>query len=215
VDRVFGNPGTTELPFLAALAAPEYVLGIHEAAVVSIADRYARATGRPAFVGLHIAAGLANGLIGSLIARRSRTPLEATAGQQDRRHLQQDPMLSGDLIGLARPAVPSAAVLTAPPTMVAYDSPKAGLIGFTRAPASALGPYDITVNVIAPSMVRTATAERTVGAAGGLEHVRVQQAVSRTQEPSDPVSTLRYVVDEGSGVLTGQTLNVAGGSAYL
>ncbi|MFD4555110.1 thiamine pyrophosphate-binding protein [Streptomyces sp. NPDC058469] len=109
VDRVFGNPGTTELPFLAALSetedAPEYVLGVHEGAVVSMADGYARGTGRPSFVSLHIAAGLANGLIGLLNARRSRTPLVVTAGQQDRRHLQQDPMLSGDLLGLATPAV--------------------------------------------------------------------------------------------------------------
>ncbi|MGW5472059.1 thiamine pyrophosphate-binding protein [Streptomyces chartreusis] len=112
VDRVFGNPGTTELPFLAALSetddAPEYVLGVHEGAVVSMADGYARGTGRPAFVSLHIAAGLANGLIGLLNARRSRTPLVVTAGQQDRRHLQQDPMLTGDLTGLAAPAVKAA-----------------------------------------------------------------------------------------------------------
>jgi NAD(P)-dependent dehydrogenase (short-subunit alcohol dehydrogenase family) len=109
----------------------------------------------------------------------------------------------------------SAAVLTAPPTMVPYVASKMGLIGFTRSLAAALGPYDITVNAIAPSMVRTATAERTVGADGGFEHVRDQQVVPRTQRPSDLVSTLLYVVDEGSGFLTGQTLNVSGGSAYL
>ncbi|WP_314408206.1 thiamine pyrophosphate-binding protein [Streptomyces kroppenstedtii] len=112
VDRVFGNPGTTELPFLAALAdteqAPEYILGVHEGAVVSMADGYARATGRPAFVTLHIAAGLAGGLVGLLNARRSRTPLVVMAGQQDRRHLQQDPMLSADLVALAAPAVKAA-----------------------------------------------------------------------------------------------------------
>ncbi|WP_328875091.1 thiamine pyrophosphate-binding protein [Streptomyces sp. NBC_00287] len=112
VDRIFGNPGTTELPFLAALSAakdpPEYILGVHEGAVVAMADGYARATARPAFVSLHIAAGLANGLIGLLNARRSRTPLVVTAGQQDRRHLQQDPMLSADLIALAAPAVKAA-----------------------------------------------------------------------------------------------------------
>ncbi|WP_405727760.1 thiamine pyrophosphate-binding protein [Streptomyces sp. NBC_00028] len=112
VDRIFGNPGTTELPFLAALSetedAPEYVLGVHEGAVVAMADGYARATGRPAFVSLHVAAGLANGLIGLLNSRRSRTPLVVTAGQQDRRHLQQDPMLSGDLVALATPAVKAA-----------------------------------------------------------------------------------------------------------
>ncbi|MFD4555105.1 SDR family NAD(P)-dependent oxidoreductase [Streptomyces sp. NPDC058469] len=109
----------------------------------------------------------------------------------------------------------SAAVLTAPPTMVPYVASKMGLIGFTRSLAAALGPYDITVNAIAPSMVRTATAERTVGADGGFEHVRDQQVVPRTQRPSDLVSTLLYVVDEGSGFLTGQTLNVSGGSAFL
>jgi NAD(P)-dependent dehydrogenase (short-subunit alcohol dehydrogenase family) len=109
----------------------------------------------------------------------------------------------------------SAAVLTAPPMMVPYVASKMGLIGFTRSLAAALGPYDITVNAIAPSMVRTATAERTVGADGGFEHVRDQQVVPRTQRPCDLVSTLLYVVDEGSGFLTGQTLNVSGGSAFL
>ncbi|MGW7291964.1 thiamine pyrophosphate-binding protein [Streptomyces xiamenensis] len=108
VSKVFGNPGTTELPFLdAVVGAPdlEYVLGVHEGAVVALADGYARATRRPAFVSLHVAAGLANGLAGLLNASRSRTPLVVTAGQQDRRHLAQDPMLSGDLVGLARSAV--------------------------------------------------------------------------------------------------------------
>ncbi|OIJ68212.1 thiamine pyrophosphate-binding protein [Streptomyces mangrovisoli] len=108
VDRVFGNPGTSELPFTDALVAAgdiPYVLGVHEGPVVAMADGYARATRRPAFVSLHIAAGLANGLVGLLNASRSRTPLVVTAGQQDRRHLAADPMLSGDLVGLARAAV--------------------------------------------------------------------------------------------------------------
>ncbi|MGC4950363.1 thiamine pyrophosphate-binding protein [Streptomyces sp. DT224] len=108
VTRVFGNPGTTELPFVEAVtAAPDlqYVLGVQEASVVAMADGYARATGRPAFVSLHIAAGLANGMVGLLNASRSRTPMVVTAGQQDRRHLAHDPMLSGDLVGIARAAV--------------------------------------------------------------------------------------------------------------
>lgn len=106
VDRVFGNPGTTELPLLDAIADSglPYVLGVHEGSVVAAADGYARATRRPAFVNLHVAAGVANGLIGMLNARRSRTPLVITAGQQDSRHLLQEPMLSGDLVGLASAA---------------------------------------------------------------------------------------------------------------
>lgn len=106
IDRVFGNPGTTELPFLDALDATgvPFVLAPHEGAVVSMADGFARATRRPSFVSLHVAAGLANGLIGMLNALRSRTPMVVTAGQQDRRHLVQEPMLSGDLVGIAAAA---------------------------------------------------------------------------------------------------------------
>jgi benzoylformate decarboxylase len=105
VDRVFGNPGTTELPFMDELArAPEmpYYLGLHEGTAVSMADGFARATGRPALLNLHIAAGLAHGLANLLNARRARTPLVITVGQQDRRHLIHDPMLGGDLLGLAQ-----------------------------------------------------------------------------------------------------------------
>lgn len=111
--------------------------------------------------------------------------------------------------------IASAAVLTAPPTMVPYVTSKMGLIGFTRSLAVALAPYDITVNAIAPGAVGTAVAEPGAGADGGFEHVRDRQAVPKAQAPSDLVSTLLYVVDEGSGFLTGQTLNVSGGSAFL
>lgn len=110
IDRVFGNPGTTELPFVDALdtAGVPYVLAPHEGAVVAMADGFARATRRTSFVSLHIAAGVANGLIGLLNASRSRTPMVITAGQQDRRHLIQEPMLSGDVVGLAAAATKQA-----------------------------------------------------------------------------------------------------------
>ncbi|TDD79412.1 thiamine pyrophosphate-binding protein [Actinomadura darangshiensis] len=111
VTRIFGNPGTTELPLMDALAeAPDlrYVLGLQEGSVVAMADGYARASRRTSLVSLHVAAGVANGLIGMLNALRSRTPMVIVAGQQDRRHLLQDPMLSGDLVGLASAATKQA-----------------------------------------------------------------------------------------------------------
>ncbi len=120
VTRIFGNPGTTELPLMDALAeAPDlrYVLGLQEGSVVAMADGYARAS-RRVLASLHVAAGVANGLIGMLNALRSRTPMVIVAGQQDRRHLRQDPMLSGDLVGLA-----SAATKQAVEVQHAYDLP--------------------------------------------------------------------------------------------
>lgn len=143
VRHVFGNPGTTELPLLDALVdAPDlrYVLGLQEASVVAMADGYARATGRTAFVNLHVAAGLANGLIGLINAARSRTPLVVLAGQQDRRHLLQDPMLSGDLVGLARPVAKSAVEV-----QHAYDLPTVLRRAFAEAVRAPAGPVFVSV----------------------------------------------------------------------
>ena len=109
VRHVFGNPGTTELPLVDALAggedAPRYVLALQEATAVGAADGYARLTRRPAFVNLHTVAGLANGLGNLQNAVGAGTPLVITAGQADRRHLIGEPLLSGDLVGLARTLV--------------------------------------------------------------------------------------------------------------
>ncbi|MDN3357364.1 SDR family oxidoreductase [Actinomadura sp. DC4] len=107
----------------------------------------------------------------------------------------------------------SAVVFLGPPDMVAYTTSKAGLVGFTRALAGAVGEDGITVNAIAPGLTSTATAARTVGADGGFERVRDLQVIPRVEAPGDLVSTLAYVCDEGSGFLTGQTINVDGGSA--
>jgi len=106
VRHVFGNPGSTELPLLDALAGVDdvgYVLGLQEATVVGMADGYAQATGRPAFVNLHTAAGLGNAVGNLTNARANGTPLVVTAGQQDERHLAADPLLSGPLTELAAP----------------------------------------------------------------------------------------------------------------
>lgn len=108
VRHVFGNPGTTELPLLDALSGVHdihYVLGLQEASVVAMADGYAQASGRPAFVNLHTAGGLGNAMGAILNAKMANTPLVITAGQQDTRHGVTDPLLHGDLVSLARSSV--------------------------------------------------------------------------------------------------------------
>lgn len=106
VRHIFGNPGTTELPLLDALAGPggeqfDYVLSLQEATVVAMADGYAQATGRPAFVNVHTSAGLGNAIGNLTNAAANRAPLVVTAGNADRRHLIAEPLLSGDLVALA------------------------------------------------------------------------------------------------------------------
>jgi benzoylformate decarboxylase len=94
MTTVFGNPGSTELGFLRDFPPDfRYVLGLHEGVVVAMADGYAQATGRPAFVNLHSACGVGNAMGAVVNAFHNRAPLVITAGNQDRRHLQREPYL--------------------------------------------------------------------------------------------------------------------------
>ena len=102
LTTVFANPGSTEVPFLGGL--PEdmrFVLGLHESAVVGMATGWAIARSEPAFVLVHTTAGLGNAVSAIATARVNRAPLVVLVGQQDRRHLAQEPFLAGRLAGLA------------------------------------------------------------------------------------------------------------------
>ena len=105
VKHIFGNPGSTELPLIDALAEVDdihYVLALQEATAVAMADGYAQATGKPAFLNLHTSAGVGNAIGNLTNAKANGAPLVVTAGQQHYGHIVADPLLSGDLVGLAR-----------------------------------------------------------------------------------------------------------------
>ena len=85
IQKVFGNPGSTELPFLSDWPDDiEYVLGLQEASVVGMADGYAQATRNASFVNLHSAAGVGHAMGNIYTAHRNQTPMVITAGQQAR-----------------------------------------------------------------------------------------------------------------------------------
>jgi benzoylformate decarboxylase len=105
VEYVFGNPGTTELPLMDGLQdypQLKYILALQETSAVAMADGYARATGKPSFVNVHIAGGLANSISMLYNAFKGGTPLILTAGQSDTRMLLEEPTLSGDLVQMCR-----------------------------------------------------------------------------------------------------------------
>jgi 3-oxoacyl-[acyl-carrier protein] reductase len=114
---------------------------------------------------------------------------------------------AGRIINIA-----SAVVWLGPPGMVAYTASKGGVIGFTRALSSELGPVGITVNAITPSMIPTETAIAT-GVTRDLDRVVAGQSVPRAQQPEDLVSTLLYLCDPRSSFVTGAAINVDGGHA--
>lgn len=103
---LFGNPGTTEQAFMDMLQdypGLEFIMCLHEGVAVSMADAYARATRKPAFVELHIAPGLGNAIGMLHNAMIGKSPLVVYVGQGDSRTMFQQPHLSGDLVSMAKP----------------------------------------------------------------------------------------------------------------
>ncbi|MBB89397.1 MAG: benzoylformate decarboxylase [Magnetovibrio sp.] len=115
VTHMFGNPGTTELPIMHALADhPDltYVLGLQEALVVAMADGYSRASGKLVACNVHVAPGLGNAMGSLFNAKFTNPPMILTAGQQEQGHGLTEPVLYGDLVSMARPLVKWAVEVT-------------------------------------------------------------------------------------------------------
>jgi benzoylformate decarboxylase len=108
VGKMFGNPGTTELPIMHALSsAPQmgYVLGLQEAVVIAMADGYARASGKLVSCNVHVAPGLGNAIGSIYTSMMSGTPMIVTAGQQEQGHGLTEPLLYAPLVPIAQPVV--------------------------------------------------------------------------------------------------------------
>jgi len=98
-----------------------------------------------------------------------------------------------------------------------YMASKAGIVGITRALASDLGPFGITVNAISPGLTRSpGTLVRTPSAGmASMEdeyrHAASMQAIKRPELPADLVGTVSFLTSDDAAFMTGQTLNVDGG----
>jgi 3-oxoacyl-[acyl-carrier protein] reductase/(S)-1-phenylethanol dehydrogenase len=100
------------------------------------------------------------------------------------------------------------------PDMAAYLASKGGVIGLTRALATELGAHNITVNVVAPGLTRTATMEASTADAVFAMTANMQ-VIKRTQEPEDLVGLVSFLASDDSAFMTGQTLMVDGGLIRL
>lgn len=115
VTHLFGNPGTTELAIMEAVPQfPQlrYVLGLQEAAVLAMADGFARASGQLAAVNLHCTPGLGNAMGSLYNAKFSGSPLIVTAGQYEIGYGLQEPLLYEPLVAIAQPLVKWAVEVT-------------------------------------------------------------------------------------------------------
>jgi len=92
-----------------------------------------------------------------------------------------------------------------------YCAAKAGVIGLTNALAIELGPHGITVNAIAPGLIRT---ERVKGLRYFEDIDRratLSTPIKRPGLPEDIAAAVVYLASEQAGFISGETLHVTGG----
>ncbi|MET3355119.1 benzoylformate decarboxylase [Xanthobacter autotrophicus] len=196
ITTIFGNPGSNELPFLEDFPSDfRYILALHEGAAIGMADGFAQATGRTAFVNLHSAAGTGNAMGGFANAWNAHTPLVVTAGQQVRAMMGIEPLLTNiDATTLPKPLVK----WSCEPAR-AEDVPLAISRALYMSALPAPGPvylsipYDDWDKPAEPESLRLLT--RTVSAAGALDAGALAALAARLDRSTNPVIVLGPDVD--------------------
>ena len=90
-----------------------------------------------------------------------------------------------------------------------YAASKAGVVGLSKTLARELGKYGVTVNVVAPGMVRT---PMTAGLPKDVEARAIAEtAVGRLAEPEDCAAVVAFLCSERAAHVTGQVVRVDGG----
>lgn len=97
------------------------------------------------------------------------------------------------------------------PNQSHYIAAKAGVIGLSRCLATELGDYNITVNVITPGLTITDAVRRELPAEF-IAKQRQQRPLKRDELPEDLVGPTFFVASPDSDFITGQIVNVDGGS---
>jgi NAD(P)-dependent dehydrogenase (short-subunit alcohol dehydrogenase family) len=95
-----------------------------------------------------------------------------------------------------------------------YVASKAAIIGLTRQLAHELGPYNIAINAITPGLVMSEGALKVISPEQA-QHAVQARIFKRPEEPQDLVGTTVFLASSDSDFMTGQTINVDGGTNFV
>ena len=101
--------------------------------------------------------------------------------------------------------IASNVVLAGTPNLAHYVAAKGGVFGFTRALATELGKYGITVNSVAPGLTET-EGVRASPHAEAFDFVQMLQAIPRRGVAADIAPAVAFLASEEAGWITGQMI---------
>lgn len=197
LTTIFGNPGSTEEPFLQDFPDDfTYILGLQEASVMAMADGYAQTTGRPALVNLHTFGGIGHAMGNLICAYYNKTPLIVTAGQQNREMLLLEPYLTN----VHAVETPRPWVKWSYEPVRATDVPAAFMRGYATALQPPAGPIFLSLpldDFEKPALGSAAV--RTLSERVGPDPARLQEFARQISEAKSPVLVLGAALDRADG----------------
>jgi acetolactate synthase-1/2/3 large subunit len=163
ITTCFANPGTTEMPFVAAMDSTpglRSVLCLFEGVCTGAADGYARIAGTPASTLLHLGPGFANGIANLHNARRAHSPVLNIIGEHATWHREADPPLNSDIDALASAVCTKITRFEATATLADQLAELLDFVGRPYAgPVAAIIPHDLQLDEIPDTAQRSRAAE--------------------------------------------------------
>lgn len=90
-----------------------------------------------------------------------------------------------------------------------YAAAKMGIVGFTRALARELAPFNVTVNAVAPGAIRTRAHDRL--SPDVIDRIKATTPAGYVGEPEDVAGVVAFLASDDARYITGQTLLIDGG----